>query len=382
MPKKKKHIRLPNGYGQIRYLGKGRTLPYAVHPPATDRNERGEYIRPKALCYVPDWYTGFAVLSAYHAGNYKPGLELDLTYDRSDVDAFIRKVMAHGVYQGQTGTTFEQAYKSFIDFKFGAHAARQLSKATRYAYEQGWKYLQEIGQRQIDTISVDDLQRIVNSCNKKQATRENIVMTAKSIYKYAMQREMCSKDPAKYLIVPAGGEDEHGVPFTDQELEKLWQHKDDPSAQLLLLMCYSGFRIGALSTLEVNTDRWFFRGGIKTKSSKGRIVPIHSSIREIAASVSDSLPSLPTTPKIREKMIALMTSLGMDHTPHDCRHTFSMLCERYGVNEADRKRMMGHSFGNDITNAVYGHRALEDLRVEIEKIKAPVCGELWALKAI
>lgn len=37
----------------------------------------------------------------------------------------------------------------------------------------------------------------------------------------------------------------------------------------------------------------------------------------------------------------------------------------------DRKRMLGHSFGSDITNAVYGHRTLEELRSEIEKIKVP-----------
>ena len=59
------------------------------------------------------------------------------------------------------------------------------------------------------------------------------------------------------------------------------------------------------------------------------------------------------------------------HTPHDCRHTFSALCEKYGVRENDRKRMLGHSFGNDVTNAVYGHRTLEELRAEIEKIKVP-----------
>ena len=31
--------------------------------------------------------------------------------------------------------------------------------------------------------------------------------------------------------------------------------------------------------------------------------------------------------------------------------------------------MLGHSFGNDITNGVYGYRTLEELRTEIEKIK-------------
>jgi hypothetical protein len=48
-----------------------------------------------------------------------------------------------------------------------------------------------------------------------------------------------------------------------------------------------------------------------------------------------------------------------------------MLCEKYGVRENDRKRMLGHSFGGDVTNAVYGHRTLEELRTEIEKIKVP-----------
>ena len=33
--------------------------------------------------------------------------------------------------------------------------------------------------------------------------------------------------------------------------------------------------------------------------------------------------------------------------------------------------MMGHSVENDITNGVYGHRTLEELRAEIEKIKVP-----------
>ena len=39
------------------------------------------------------------------------------------------------------------------------------------------------------------------------------------------------------------------------------------------------------------------------------------------------------------------------------------------MNENDRKRMLGHSFGADITNSVYGHRTIDELRYEIEKIK-------------
>ena len=73
-------------------------------------------------------------------------------------------------------------------------------------------------------------------------------------------------------------------------------------------------------------------------------------------------------------MKATLRKLGLpERTQHSCRHTFSCLSESYGVREADWKRMMGHSFGNDITNGVYDHHTLEELRTEIEKIK--VTGE-------
>lgn len=109
-------------------------------------------------------------------------------------------------------------------------------------------------------------------------------------------------------------------------------------------------------------------------ASKNRIVPIHSSIYDIVSSRcaenSRNLLGMSTC-AFRKEMTKALKTLGIEkHTPHDCRHTFSVLCEKYGVNENDRKRMMGHSFGSDITNRKYGHRTVDDLRKEIEKIKA------------
>ena len=65
----RKFPKLPHGYGGIRFLGTGRTKPYAVHLP--EKNAK----RPPTLCYVSDWFIGFAVLTAWHAGVYYPGLE-------------------------------------------------------------------------------------------------------------------------------------------------------------------------------------------------------------------------------------------------------------------------------------------------------------------
>ena len=144
-------------------------------------------------------------------------------------------------------------------------------------------------------------------------------------------------------------------------------------------MCYSGYRIKAYTKIEVNLKEMYLKGGVKTKASKGRVVPIHSCLKDFIVKNGAPINLLGCSVQdFRKKMYSKLEELGIaytkngkKHTPHDCRHTFSALCEKYKVNENDRKRMMGHSFGSDITNAKYGHRTIEELREEIEKIKVP-----------
>ena len=136
-------------------------------------------------------------------------------------------------------------------------------------------------------------------------------------------------------------------------------------------MCYSGYRIKAYENMEVNVEEKYFKGGVKNKTSKNRIVPIHSAILPLVARrLQRDGELLHSATRYRLDLYDKLAQLHLNkHTPHDCRHTFSMLCEKSGVPENDRKRMLGHSFGNDITNRVYGHRDIEDLRKSIEMIK-------------
>lgn len=90
MAKRKKHPRLPNGYGQIRFLGKNRRNPYGVYPPAKEEYENGQMKPQKAICYVSDWMIGFAVLTAYKAGTYTPGMENDIQVD----DKRMRRILS------------------------------------------------------------------------------------------------------------------------------------------------------------------------------------------------------------------------------------------------------------------------------------------------
>ena len=192
------------------------------------------------------------------------------------------------------------------------------------------------------------------------------------MYLYAEANNITDKNYAKFVRINREDDDEHGVPFTDDDLKILWNNKENETVEMILIMCYSGFRIAAYKAMETNLKEKYFQGGVKNKYSRERIVPIHSGIyglvkRRIKRNGTLLNGAVNT---FRQSMYEALETLGIEkHTPHDCRHTFSKLCEEYKVSENDRKRMMGHSFGNDITNEVYGHRTVEDLRNEIEKIK-------------
>lgn len=354
MANRKRRMKLPNGFGSIKYLGSGRRNPYAAYPPAETWAENGKYqITPKAISYSETWEEAYELLTAYNMEKQgKIKLNRNVFIDRTP--------------------TFSEVYEDFYQEKF-FKSPKKLSKASMNSAKAAFKNCYPLHDMQMGQIRYDDLQSVINSCKLKHASIELIVSLMHQIYKYAMKYEIVDKDYSAFLYIPKDDDDESGVPFSEEDMQLFWQNKEDPIIQMLLIMCYSGYRITAYEKIEVNLDELYFKGGVKTKSSKDRIVPIHSSIKNFVKCRYNAYGSclLGMPPHVfRKEMYSTLDGLKIQkHTPHDCRHTFSMLCEKYGVNENDRKRMLGHSFGNDITNAKYGHRSLEELRSEIEKIK-------------
>lgn len=225
--------------------------------------------------------------------------------------------------------------------------------------------------REFTSLTKNDLQEIVDDCDLKHSSLELIVTLYHQMYRYALANDICEKDYSQFVVIEKEDDDENGVPFNESDLQMLWENKDDEIVEFLLIMCYSGFRISAYETLEVNLKDKYFRGGVKTAAGKDRVVPIHSAILPLVKRrMRCHKKILPINVySFRTQMYNVLERLGIEkHTPHDCRHTFSTLCEKYEVRENDRKRMLGHSF-KDITNKKYGHRELEDLREQIEKIK-------------
>lgn len=198
------------------------------------------------------------------------------------------------------------------------------------------------------------------------------------MYRYAMENEIVDKDYSQFVTINIPDDDESGEPFTEEELQRLWEHCDRADVQMVLIMIYTGFRISAFKDIEIHLDERYLRGGVKTKAGRGRIVPIHDAIFDFVAAFRTNYPAFSVGHFRAYDFYPLMSELGMastasgkKRTPHDTRHTFSWLCDHYHMDEISKHLIMGHKLGNDVEKSVYGHRTFEELRAAIDLIQIP-----------
>lgn len=371
--RKSKHPKLPNGFGSIKKLSGNRTNPYAVYPPTKEFTDPGVPKAQPALCYVPDWYTGFYALMEYKNGTFDPEKFVSPEINDTDKeDVIIRKIISS--FNGQNrlkvrDKTYAEVYQDYFVYKFERDKTREYSRSTISAVKAGFKNSSALHDRIFRELKTDDLQKVIDDCPLKHASKEHIVNLFKGMYDYADANDLCDKKYSDYVKINTPDDDESGTPFTTNEIQKIWENSDGNTIlQGVLIMIYSGYRIAAYQKLEINLTEQYFKGGVKTRAGKGRIVPFNSIIVPF---INPDLELFTmSTDTFRNRFKEELEKIGIpNHTPHDCRHTFSWLCDVFKVDELSKKMILGHSLGKDVTDLKYGHRTLDELRTEINKIK-------------
>lgn len=338
-------MRLPNGFGSIVHLSGNRRNPYMARPPVTDYRDNGSPITPKAIGYYPDWHSAYAALLEYRKNPY------DLDTSR---------------------ITFADVYERMIAER--KKAAQPFSKSSFNWYQAAFKNSAALHKMRFADIRLSHMQGVLDSCPLKHGSLDAIRNLFRQMYKYALKYDLAAKNYSEFLEIHKPDDDEHGIPFSPDEISRLWELSDNVVIQKTLIMIYSGWRIAEAFTLRADFDQMIFQGGVKTRAGKNRIVPIHPAIRNMAEALYSPDKGILgcSMDKYRNDLYKTLELAGIArHTPHDCRHTFSWLCDRYGVDSFSKKLLLGHSLGNSVTETVYGHRTLDELRTEIEKIQVP-----------
>ena len=170
-------------------------------------------------------------------------------------------------------------------------------------------------------------------------------------------------------------------PFTRQKINKLWSNLQQiEGVDTILILIYTGMRIGEL--LELTKDNVYMRQKYikitKSKTKSGlRIIPIHEKIFPLIQ-IRMQTPGKYLICRHDEKPYnysiyctlwdKIMLALNAKYTPHDCRHTCATLMDNAEVNYNAKRKILGHAC-SDVTNGVYTHKDIRQLRKAINKIK-------------
>lgn len=354
-------MRNPNGYGSVIYLGKKRRKPYAVRVTNGYKEINGRFKQQyKYLAYFEKSKDANMFLANYNSG--KP-------------------VKEHVSYIKEP--TFKEVYKDWIEFKM--NRKKPISPATLRNYEIAYRRYSDIHDKKMCNIRVDDIQTVADSISGKSDTT---VITAKTVisqmYQFAIKRNYVTDNLANRCDWDfTKSEESIHSPFTDGEIKTLWKKKDVLYVDIILIMIYTGLRASEFLEIEnekINFDEQYVICGKKTEAGTNRVVPIHDSIlpffkRYYKKSNKFLFPNTKGNAYyyalFRNTLWAnLMTELQMQHTPHDTRHTFATLADRYKMNDLCLKLIMGHSV-SDLTKGVYTHKLPSELLEELQKIQIP-----------
>lgn len=335
--------RLPSGFGSIRKMTGKRRNPYGAYPAIKDYHDNGTAKMPTAIGYYATYQEALQALTEY---NKKP---YDLKNDR---------------------LTFAEVFEMFYKDKF-ENSKREYSEQMKASNRSAFKNLSQIHSCIFKDLRTNDIQEQLDNCSLKHASLELMVMVVKGMYKFAIKNDLIDKDYGQFVKINIADDDEKGVPFTEEELFIMFKHTDNQIIRSLLVMAYSGMRISELNMAEIDFQNSTITTGVKTEAGKNRVIPIHNGIRELLSKDCKTISPKNVNQQIRKAL----EDIGIDpqkHTAHDCRHTFSWLADKYKMDNLSKHMIMGHSTKNlDIEQSTYGHRSLEELKTEMDKIRLP-----------
>lgn len=331
-------MKLPNKYGSISKLSGKRRRPYIVRKP----DESGKCV---IIGYTATREEGLALLAAYNANPW-------------DID--------------KAKITLQELFDLWQEKK-----APKLGKSNQNSLKSAFKYCAPLGGLPYRQIKTYQMQDIIDSCGRGYSTQGAIKNLWGHLDKFALELDISSSRYSDLLtsepIPPTSRQ-----PFTKEEIAKLWEHQGEAWVDTVLIFIYSGWRISELLALrpeDIDLEAGTMKGGTKTKAGKGRIVPIHPKIRGfIEARLADGGSCLISqngkpisTTTYRALWAEIMGKLKMQHTPHECRHTFETLLDAAGGNRRCIDLLMGHT-SKDTGNRVYNHKTIEELRATVELI--------------
>ena len=275
--------------------------------------------------------------------------------------------------------TFAEVYESWKKEHF-----RTLSKDGVSVYEHAYKSCKTVEKRKIRELRTDDFQQIIDkqvSEGKARSTVEKTRLLAGQLCKWAIREEIITVNYSEYVKLPKQAKKEKEI-FSDREIDVLFANDADDTVKLILVMIFTGLRIGELMTVErgkVNLEVGYMMAGIKTEAGRDRIIPISEKVLPYVRYFLDRAPNdgllmegydgNRSVQNFRKRdFYPALEKLGIKgKTPHSTRHTFASMMAKANVKPEILQKIIGHA-KYSTTAEIYIHADIDSLRAAIGKI--------------
>ena len=370
--------RREKGKGSVVYLGKGRRKPYGAYVTVNKKQ--------KALAYFESRAQAERCLDIYdmeHNQQTIRGSTLDYcksvgaNYPRKENTMITELTEREKVKAGITEVpTFKQIYDKIVEEEFDTKSA-----STKRNYDKAIRKFTPLWNTKINIIGLSDIEEIFDyyvDNHYSTTTTAKLKTTCKMVFDWAIKHDFCEKNYADYLIVKdkrteSEKEKTRKDIFTIEEIQRLRCNDQDPYAQAILVLVYTGMRPSELLDLKVEnihlSERYLI-GGIKTSNGINRIIPIHESIVPYLKNFMDSNLVIGTTyPSFKYHFGKVTKRLKINEkcSPHSGRHTFSSISKKYKLDDFLVTKIMGHS-PKTLKDKVYTHTTAIELIKEVNKL--------------
>ena len=256
-----------------------------------------------------------------------------------------------------------------------------ISQSMAAGYQAAWRFLEPFYHVKFRLIRTAHVQRTLDdiSASKSQSTLQKVRTLWGLLFKYALENDIVTKNYAQFATLPKYEKVEKEI-FPDTEIAIYQKHDENPAAQILLMLIYSGMRIQELLNLtvfDVDLKRRTITGGLKTDSGKHGVIPIASKVYPYWVNWCDGCTgyiftragSRITQAYYRNSMLyPLQDELGLPRrTPHAARHTCATMLARQGIAPLLIQQILGHS-NYAFTADVYTHKDMNSLQNAIDSL--------------
>lgn len=355
--------RRPNNSGTVGKASGNRVRPYFARLPARevwDKDKCKVVTKRPSIGYYETESQAWKALHEYQVSHPD-----EFSNDRKNIECHPNKKVL-----------FSDLWNKYIESK----PYQKISASTKGNYKAVYnKHLISLHYLPIEDIKTSMLEDIIDNIDGKSGTKKNALTVVRKLMDLAISDDIITKNYADYVYYENDEVEISREIFTYEEINKIWDHRDEWICQILLIMIYSGARITEVINIkndDVHMDEEYFHVNFGKNKFAVRDVPIHSSVlslfRILCRNTSDYLIKDESghfikPRRVQDYLYRIREITGKDHYVYDAKHTFITQCAICNVSEIKKINIIGHT-PNSTSEKYYTHLPIQDLKKELEKV--------------